>query len=190
VLSLSAKLKVKLAVTSDTSLGSNNDKAEAGSIEVLARCKGLEFQEAWITHQVTKLDRVMKEVGSLVLLNDYYGSEIAFYMEWLRFYTGYLTVPALTGTSLFALQWMRGEVDSKWNPLFNILMCIWGSLFIESWKRRSSELGNVWAVEDAEELMDATDLQKRRAEQGAKVNSNNNNNNIDFEIYWAKHLEY
>lgn len=171
VLSFSAKLLVKLAVTADNNLGSNNDKAISGAVEILARCKGIEFEEAWLTHNAAKLDRVLKadSAAGLVLLNDYYGSEIAFYMEWLKFYTGYLTIPALTGCSLFALQYYRGELDSKWNPLFNILMCVWGSLFIESWKRRSSELSNVWDVEDAESAMDAVDINKKKTEKQRPV---------------------
>lgn len=167
VLSLSSKLKVKLAVTGDNNVGSNNDKAVSSAIDILHRCKGIVFEEAWLTHHAAKLDKVMAtdSAGSLLLLNDYYGSEIAFYMEWLKFYTGYLIIPALFGTSLFSLQYYREELDSKWNPLLNLLMCVWGSLFIESWKRRSSELSNVWDVEGVEAMMDATDIHKRKMEK-------------------------
>ena len=167
VLSISKKLKVKLAVLSDADLGSNNDKGTFGALDILNRCKGVQFQETWLVHSSVKLQKVMGASPSagLVLFNDYYGSEIAFYIEWLKFYTGYLCIPAMTGLALFALQYYRGEVDSKWNPLFNIMMCVWGTVFIESWKRRSSELSNVWGVENAEADMDASDIQKQKSEK-------------------------
>lgn len=166
VLSFSSVLKVKLAVTANNNLGGGNDRSVSDAVELLTRCKGIEFEEAWLAHNPNKIHALMQadSAQSLVLMSDYFGSEIAFYMEWLKFYTGYLTIPALTGTSLFALQYFRDELDSKWNPLFNIIMCIWGSLFIESWKRRSSELSNAWDVEDAEAMMDASDIYKKKME--------------------------
>lgn len=167
VLSFSAKLLVKLSVTAEGNLGPGNDRAISDAVHILTCCKNIEFEEAWLTHNAFKLDKVMRadSASRLVLFNDYFGSELAFYMEWLKFYTGYLTLPAMAGCSLFALQYLSNELDSKWNPLYNIMMCIWGSLFVESWKRRSSELGNVWDVECAEDVMDAADICQRKTEK-------------------------
>jgi hypothetical protein len=162
ILEYTMKLKVKLTYTVEHNLTERSDRAMCSAIDILKRCKGIKFEEAWIIHDQERIREILHGSASnqLVAINDYFGSEIAFYVEWLQFYTKYLTIPAVSGLSLFIMQQIQDQIDSKWSPLFSVMMCIWGSVFIESWKRRSSELCHVWDVENSENLMDSIDITK------------------------------
>ena len=83
-----------------------------------------------------------------------------------------MTIPAITGTLLFIYQIVRyfdsygdaskGGVDEEGNPKYNGMyafdtpynavyglgVCIWGTIFIESWKRKEAMLQFMWGCSD------------------------------------------
>src|SRR3546814_4691171 len=84
-------------------------------------------------------------------MNAYFGSEIALYFAWVRYYTNYLWIAAAVGVPLFLLQLWTGEVDSPYAGFFSIFISFWGTCFLEFWKRENSTLAFTWGVHDIEQ---------------------------------------
>ena len=166
VLSFSNRLQVKLAVQAGCNIGENTHKSNATALEVLKRSP-VKFDAAWIAHDKEILESILKSSDSqnLMQIAPYFGSSISFYGEWLCFYSTYLILPAIAGGALYTWQRMTGEIDTYLNPFFNILICFWGTIFVESWKRRSNELSHVWGVDNCEDDMIADDLKQVRKQK-------------------------
>ena len=84
-------------------------------------------------------------------MRDYFGSQIAFYFGFSRFYTTYLYAPAALGLSLFAYERARGEAMDDVLPLFNIVITIWSTLLVARWKHREATLASAWGVLNRED---------------------------------------
>eukprot|EP01034_Spumella_vulgaris_P025395 gene25395-31853_t len=110
---------------------------------------------AWVAHDNIITEEITRTHGhsKLEMINSYYGSKIALYFGWLEFYTVCLQTPAIAGTLLFVHQYFIDSVDSSCVPVFCMGMCLWGTYFLEFWKRRGTELSFAWktlGVEDDE----------------------------------------
>jgi hypothetical protein len=63
-----------------------------------------------------------------------------------------LFFPAVAGFLLFAWQMynyslsgnMQESVDSAWNGVFGLFLAVWGSIFIEAWRKKEDELIFEW----------------------------------------------
>jgi hypothetical protein len=119
----------------------------------------LKIGKKFLLHDPKALADLLKH-SSVHNINQYFGSQIALYFAWVEYYTKYLIVPAVAGTILYLRQLYLGEVDIGMAPLFNIMIAIWGTLFLEFWKRENSSLSYVWGVEDAEERENDTEIAK------------------------------
>lgn len=101
---------------------------------------------------------------------NYFGVQIALYFAWLGHYTTALFIPAIVGL----LFWVRKLgiksylVFMRWTlshfqfffygreelfediafVIFAFFNVIWATLYLESWKRRSSELAYTWGTAD------------------------------------------
>lgn len=118
------------------------------------------FLECWVIHDSDKLKKIGSLSGSEQCdqLNNYFGSKISLYFSWLSFYTNYLVIPAISGTLLFSYQIYTGKVDTIWSPFYMLLIVIWGTCFLEFWKRENSLLCFKWHVFDADEKQTDKDL--------------------------------
>ncbi|XP_065190944.1 anoctamin-8-like isoform X2 [Sycon ciliatum] len=85
-------------------------------------------------------------------VRDYFGQKIAFYFSWLQFYTLSLIAPAVFGSLLYMTLYSTDDKAQEMKyqcavaitlSLFNV---IWSSVFLEMWKRRSSEIAYSWGV--------------------------------------------
>ena len=103
-------------------------------------------------HQRTKqkvLNRlwVWKVIGKqpLDLIRHYFGEEIGLYFAWLGLYTLLLIVPSIIGLAINVVYNLEDVEEADWcftfYAFFNV---IWPSLFLELWKRRSTELAWNW----------------------------------------------
>ena len=90
-------------------------------------------------------------------VRDYFGVHIAFYFEWLGFYTKWLTAPTAIGVLIYfskaVLQVeyfqdiMEVEREHDLYPYFALFMALWATFFLEFWKRKSRMLAYKWDVE-------------------------------------------
>lgn len=90
-------------------------------------------------------------------IRDYFGVHIAFYFEWLGFYTKWLMAPTALGVLIYfsktVLQadYFKGtlhvEQEHDLYPYFALFMALWATLFLEFWKRRSRMLVYQWDIQ-------------------------------------------
>ena len=123
------------------------------AVLLILRTKKVNAKAAWIAHNESLVKEIANTSGQqrLERINSYYGSKIALYFGWLDFYTQSLRGPAAVGVLLFLHQYMIGSVDSVWVPVYCIGICLWGTYFLEFWKRRCSELSFAWEVFEVED---------------------------------------
>jgi hypothetical protein len=61
-------------------------------------------------------------------------------------YTAWLIFPALVGIPLFIHQLSAEKVGVVWLPIYAILICLWGTMFFEFWKREQAALAMRWGT--------------------------------------------
>ncbi|RYH14898.1 hypothetical protein EON65_32805 [archaeon] len=112
------------------------------------------YQDAWIPHNMqlySQISTCKAASSKLEAIFHYFGPQISFYFAWLFNYTTNLQVPAVAGLMVFAQQWYTNDIDSAWMPFYAILIALWGTYFLEFWKRECNSLGFRWKVLGAEE---------------------------------------
>lgn len=114
----------------------------------------------------------------LFKIRNYYGERIAFYFAWSGMLCTTLWIPTLFGLCVFiyglyesatvdngATNNATGLVnsfkdlfgnfkqsfDNGITPYFGLVICVWGTIFLEMWKRKNCELAYEWDVEDFEQ---------------------------------------
>lgn len=107
------------------------------------------FADVVLLHDYTQLSEITASMD-VHKMNSYFGSEIALYFAWVRYYTKYLWIAAVVGLPLFLLQLWTGEVDSPYSGFFSIFIAFWGTCFLEFWKRENSTLAFTWGVHEVE----------------------------------------
>ena len=77
-------------------------------------------------------------------------------------YQAYLIIPSILGFGLFIWQMynlsqpghdLDKSIDSAYNGLFGIVLAIWSSIFIESWKHKQSRLLHEWDMSSMESVL-------------------------------------
>ncbi|XP_065667826.1 anoctamin-3 isoform X3 [Hydra vulgaris] len=103
-------------------------------------------------------------------IRDYYGEKIAFYFAWLGVLITSLWIPALLGIAVFLygiitlclkskqnlnLKYFQvllpQALDNEATPYFAVIICLWGTIFLEFWKQKNAELAYKWDVDTYEE---------------------------------------
>lgn len=78
-------------------------------------------------------------------LKKVYGTQIAFYFEFLKFYCGLLSVLAVLG--------LVARLRSKnYSLTYSFVNLVWGTLFWLLWKRRERYLANFWGVQNSHKI--------------------------------------
>lgn len=75
---------------------------------------------------------------------EYFGEKVAFEYAFLIHYNAWLIIASVGGIVLFVVQLLYSlnnevsllESDTTYNGLYSIFICIWATLFIESWKQK------------------------------------------------------
>ena len=106
----------------------------------------------------SKLVQLLSVLETTILVSDkiseYFGIKIAFYFAWLGHYTSALSVPALVGLIFWIFFNGKGEfLEDISFVIFSLFNVLWATLYLESWKRRSSELSYQWGTIDAKSDM-------------------------------------
>ena len=98
---------------------------------------------------------LIKQSIPLSKIRNYFGEKIALYFEFLRIYQISLVIPGLTGIIIFAIQQSYAADHSNVivaNAFYCIFITIWGTIFLEKWKRRQSTLSVIWGQTDYEKI--------------------------------------
>ncbi|KAK3099349.1 hypothetical protein FSP39_003125 [Pinctada imbricata] len=97
-------------------------------------------------------------------IRNYFGEMIAFYFAWVGELTTSLWIPMLLGVAIFfyglalriqievqaLLDVVKQSFDNDATPYFALIICLWGTIFIERWKRKNATLAYEWDVDKFE----------------------------------------
>ncbi|CAG2218059.1 unnamed protein product [Mytilus edulis] len=112
----------------------------------------------------------------LTKIRNYFGEKIAFYFAWTGLLTTSLWVPMLLGLAIFIygivnsassstdsgsasnngstvteiLTVIKEACDNEATPYYAMIICVWGTLFLELWKRKTNTLAYEWDVDEFE----------------------------------------
>jgi len=98
--------------------------------------------ESLLMQQVKSVSSVFIDVD---MVRDYYGDEIAIYFEWMNFLQKWLLLPAFCSIVVFIGN--ATVFDLTTSPLaglFSILMSVWGTIYLVSWRRHCRSLDVLW----------------------------------------------
>ncbi|KAJ7377101.1 hypothetical protein OS493_030695 [Desmophyllum pertusum] len=108
-------------------------------------------------------------------IRNYFGEKIALYFGWLSLLTSSLVLPMLLGFAIFlwglvvavidypldeqensttvstVMIWAKNAFDNNATPYFALIICLWGTIFLELWKRKNARLSYKWDVDSFEE---------------------------------------
>ncbi|KAI3633899.1 hypothetical protein MIR68_008064 [Amoeboaphelidium protococcarum] len=126
-------------------LHDGNFKKKTGSMNERAQ---LNIQ--WVSKMFAKqpLDKV----------KSYLGVKTALYFAWLGYYTNWVLAAAIVGLIVFFYglgkissasvndQLLVRIFDNELSPVFSLFMAVWGTLFLEYWKRYQGTLAYKWDV--------------------------------------------
>ena len=67
-----------------------------------------------------------------------------------------LVIPSLVGIALFVYQLLAlietgnlaKSIDTEYNAIYGLFVCIWGSVFVESWLKKQNKLQQIWDLKD------------------------------------------
>ena len=92
-----------------------------------------------------KFTRILTVPGTKI--RNYFGEKIAFYFEFLSFYTIMLIFPSVLGIPVFIIQLIfePGDDVYKWTLfVFGVLFILWMCVFYELWGRKEVYLSILW----------------------------------------------
>ena len=110
-------------------------------------------------------DGWVEHMEPISLIADYYGEKQALFFAFLIHHIGQMVVPSVFGMVLngyhayLAYQKTKepdsdwfvpsyyASVDSYWNYLYVVVLGVWSTIYIESWKRKQNTLKYMWASE-------------------------------------------
>ncbi len=133
----------------------------AAAIPIIGRSE-LKIKDCFLLHSRDSLSVLTNESRITAPQPDeiasYFGSGVAFYFLWLKFYTLCLLPLGIAGCVLFVWQMAAGTHDVAFAPIFCILVAIWCCLFLIMWKRTSNVTAFKWEVLGVENEADLEDL--------------------------------
>jgi len=125
--------------------------------------------ESWRNHRISLIlsmlgiGDLMHHIEPILLIGDYYGEKQGMYYTFLIHHIAMLVIPAFFGLILWgyhfylASKWEPQEddgstfidayytvLDTHWNYPFLILLALWSTIYIESWKRKQSTVSYIW----------------------------------------------
>jgi len=87
-------------------------------------------------------------------IKDYFGEKIGLYFVFLGHYTEQAGIAAILGVIVWMVSCTTGGVNAPVIPFFCIVMSVWATVFLETWKRKQSRYSMEWGmvgIEDIEE---------------------------------------
>jgi hypothetical protein len=81
----------------------------------------------------------------------YFGPQLGTYFGFLQHYTRSLLLPSLLGVIVFVQQYWQGQIDTEYTPFFVVLLVIWSTWFLQTWKCKASTYAFAWETIGVEE---------------------------------------
>ncbi|OQS03419.1 hypothetical protein THRCLA_04280 [Thraustotheca clavata] len=103
------------------------------------------LNDKWIKWSSLPWDQPYNEI------KDYYGEKVGLYFVWLGHYTTWLIAPSIIGAIMLADIVVEGTVDARFLALFGIFMALWGTFYLEYWKRRNAVVRLEWGMDGYED---------------------------------------
>lgn len=92
-------------------------------------------------------------------IREHYGDDCAIYFEWMNYFQQWLLIPSgLAILVYFSVQYVWDIHTSPAAGIFSIVMSLWGTIFLVSWRRHCRGLDIIW--DDYVMQDDAEDLRK------------------------------
>mmetsp|Transcript_30563 Transcript_30563/g.30004 ORF Transcript_30563/g.30004 Transcript_30563/m.30004 type:complete len:524 (-) Transcript_30563:1445-3016(-) len=104
---------------------------------------------------------------------NYFGEKLAFILAFKVFFTTWMIFPSICGLIISIYQFVAG-VDTIYTSFYAIVISIWMTVFIERWKRKSSEISTKWGLS---QMIDG--LRKMRAEFCGDERYSKKNHDVD-----------
>ena len=92
------------------------------------------FGKKWVTSWAKTWSLSDEDLDDL---RDHMGEKIAFYFSFLQFYFQWLLIPAIFGISVYVTL-------GGFSILYTVVVCLWGIMFTQVWKRRERDLSVRW----------------------------------------------
>ncbi|CAH2354439.1 hypothetical protein CLIB1423_16S02696 [[Candida] railenensis] len=86
---------------------------------------------------------IFKSNASIDSIKNVFGTKVAFYFEFLKYYIAWLTIIASFGV----VSTLKSR--NRFSMTYTFLNLLWGILFISFWNRREKYLSNSWGVENS-----------------------------------------
>ncbi|KAL5011371.1 hypothetical protein ScPMuIL_009922 [Solemya velum] len=100
-------------------------------------------------------------------IRNYFGEKIAFYYAWSGMLITSLWLPMVFGFIIFIyglvnrlvitvllvkglFSSIKESFDNEITPFFAVVICVWGTVFLEFWKRKTATLAYLWDVDEFE----------------------------------------
>jgi hypothetical protein len=126
------------------------------AIDRLFACKDeLGIESIWLAHDNQKYQSLLgiEEPGKRVdTICDYFGPQVALYFGWLEWYKDCLLPLSILGILVYGNQLYSGSIDISLVPVFAIVLALWGTCFLEFWKRKCAHLTFQWGIFDMEDI--------------------------------------
>ncbi|KAJ3155903.1 Anoctamin-7 [Geranomyces variabilis] len=139
------------------------------------KCMREKIYRAWVAAPVKILWKAIITGENVEAIREYVGEQVAFYFDWMAFYTIWAVPAAVLGFGVLVYGMVRafmmdvpalaaevGEATTSWvsapmlrlavvfdNPatiFFSLGMSIWSTLFLEFWQRRQKYLSHIWSM--------------------------------------------
>lgn len=81
-------------------------------------------------------------------IGSYFGEKWGLYYAWMTFYTAWLLYLTIIGIGFSLVQIITMAIDTVATPFYCLVVSLWIILFNHMWKRRESELGEYWHMEN------------------------------------------
>ncbi|XP_055687332.1 anoctamin-8 isoform X3 [Lutzomyia longipalpis] len=106
-----------------------------------------QLQSSWVRNIFAPQPLVTRNSSLLDDIAEYFGVKVALYFAWLGHYTCALGVPAVFGTLMWAGLYGRNQTAQDiGHVLFSLFNVAWASLYLEAWRRYSTELAFRWGT--------------------------------------------
>eukprot|EP01062_Namystynia_karyoxenos_P003142 TRINITY_DN11107_c0_g1_i1.p1 TRINITY_DN11107_c0_g1~~TRINITY_DN11107_c0_g1_i1.p1 ORF type:complete len:3742 (+),score=1181.92 TRINITY_DN11107_c0_g1_i1:95-11320(+) len=157
------KLRVEKKIVSLFGVHDDAEVAEVReewALQPLRRCSFFRDFLREASERPSKEDRYLRQA---VMLNNYLGSEIAFYFSFIAFYVSWLLPLTLSGFAFTIPQIiysrMVGEatLENEVTLANGAFVIAWAQIFLLRWKRKSSELASLFGTRDYEKTLDPSE---------------------------------
>ncbi|CAD8128142.1 unnamed protein product [Paramecium sonneborni] len=163
-----------------TSIKDLNEQINSGIIETFYRMHktgGInKIKERWLVNNKWYLPTPINQISeylmegenqnfsSITILRLYFGEKISFYFAWKSYITCALMILAVPGAAIQIYILVTGDYFPSILPFWVCYVCLWSTLQVEFWKRKTSEITTRWGCLD---LLDSKDKgEVRRGFQG------------------------